>query len=35
MEKRPVGRGLFHFFFLLHSIRIRLFLTRNARRSVD
>jgi len=32
MEKRPAGRGLFHFFFL-HPIR--LFLTRNARRSVD
>lgn len=32
MEKRPAGRGLFHF-FLPHPIRI--FLTRNARRSVD
>ena len=33
MEKRPVGRGLFHFCSSLHPIR--LFLTRNARRSVD
>ena len=32
MEKRPEGRGLFHFFL---PTSYRLFLTRNARRSVD